>query len=505
MRIGSRVLVVVSGLALSSLLTPALAQKAESRVVAAVSADVPTLDPSINHAIGGFNARINIFDALTDIGPDGATIPNFATSWEASPDAKSWTFTIRTGAVFHNGDPVTIDDVIYSYQKIMDDPKSPTRVHVSQIASIDRISDTQLRFNLKSSFAPFLRTTKIIAIISKRAFQEMGADAFGKRPVGSGPYRVVNWVKDDHIELEAFDKWWGGAPTIKSAWLKVVPNEAARSAALLTGEVDIVPELSAVTASTYANRPGLKVSIGGSNRVVYLGFNPAHPALANLKMRQAIDMAIDRNAITKSLLRGMAVPSGQIAASVSVGYDPTIEPTKFDPERAKQLVKESGYNGEPIPFQFPNDYILSANSVADAVAGYLQNVGINVKLEGMEYNAFYSLWGSKKLTALHMFLFAPNMLDADSPIFSIFVRRGERGYLFDDRVEALATSTRLQGDTRKRTEIMSELWRVADTYKPFSFLYNERQAVGMRSDIEWKPYAEGFVRFWQIRRTGASK
>ena len=239
--------------------------------------------------------------------------------------------------------------MIYSYQKIMDDERSPTRIHVNHIATIDRISDTQLRFNLHAPFAPFARTASIICVISKRAYQEMGADAFGKRPVGSGPYKVVNWIKDDRIELQAFDDWWGGAPVIKSVWMRAVPSEASRSAALLSGEVDIVPQTPPALIQTLANRPGIKVKTGDGYKVVFLGFNPANRNLADLKMRQAIDMAIDRNAITKQLLRGLAVPTGQIVAKVSFGYDANRAPTKFDPERAKQLIKEAGYQGEPIP------------------------------------------------------------------------------------------------------------------------------------------------------------
>src|SRR3984893_19385587 len=133
------------------------------RLVAAITADVATLDPTIYHAIISFHARLNIFEALTDIGPDNSAVPHFATQWEKSADTKTWTFTIRTGAKFHNGDPVTVDDVIYSYQKIMDDERSPTRIHVNHIATIDRVSDTQLRFNLHAPFAPFDRTASLIA------------------------------------------------------------------------------------------------------------------------------------------------------------------------------------------------------------------------------------------------------------------------------------------------------------------------------------------------------
>ena len=258
---------------------------------------------------------------------------------------------------------MTIEDVIFSYQKIMDDEKSPTRVYVNNIASIDRVSETQVRFNLKTPFAPFDRNATLIAVIPKKAYTEMGADAFGKKPVGSGPYRLVNWVKDDRMELEAFDGWWGGAPSVKQVVVRPVPSEAARSAALVSGEVDIVPALPPALMQTLNNRPGVKVKITDGYKVVYLGFNPADPILKDIKMRQAVDAAIDRTAISQQLLRGMGIPTGHILAKVSFGHDDKRPPTKFDPERAKQLVKESGYKGEPITFQYPNDFISSADAV----------------------------------------------------------------------------------------------------------------------------------------------
>ena len=502
-RVFTRAAVAAAFLAIAGAPSAGLAQLAKDRVVAAISADVATLDPTIYHAIISFHARLNIFDALTDIGPDNSVVPHFATHWEKSADAKTRIFTIRTGAKFHNGDPVTVDDVIYSYQKIMDDERSPTRIHVNHIASIDRLSDTQLRFNLKAPFAPFDRTASLIAIISKRAFTEMGPEAFGRNPVGSGPYRVVNWIKDDRIELQAFDDWWGGAPAVKSVYLRVVPNEASRSAALLSGEVDIVPNLPPALVQTLSSRSGIKVKTGDGYKVVFLGFNPADRAVADVKMRQAIDMAIDRTVITQKLLRGMGVPNGQIVAKVSFGFDPSYGPTKFDPERAKQLVKEAGYQGEPITMQYPNDYIAAADAVASAIGGYLRNVGINVQLEGLEYNSFYALWSGRKLSGLHMFVFGPSILDSDSPIFSIFARKGNRGYMFDPKVDELAEAQRSEGDPSKRAALIAQLWRTADAYRPFAYLYTENQASAMRNDIQWEPQPDGFIRFWKVRRVNS--
>jgi peptide/nickel transport system substrate-binding protein len=236
-------------------------------------------------------------------------------------------------------------------------------------------------------------------------------------------------------------------------------------------------------------------------KVVYLGFNPADPAVKDVKFRQAVDAAIDRDAITRQLLRDTAIPSGQILAKVTFGYDATRTPTKYDPERAKQLVKQTDYKGEPISFQYSNDFIASADAVASAVAGYLRAVGINVKLEGMEYNSFYSRWASKKLGGMHMFVFGPSLLDGDVPIFSIFASKGGRSYLSDPKVDQLAEDQRSESDPVKRLQIIAELWKAADAYQPYDFLYNERQVVGLREGVDWQPQPDGYIRFWKLKRT----
>jgi peptide/nickel transport system substrate-binding protein len=310
----------------------------------------------------------------------------------------------------------------------------------------------------------------------------------------------VEWVKDDRITLEAFDGWWGGKPSVRRMVLRPVPNEASRAAALISGEVDIVPALAPAMMDTLKGRSGVKVEIADGYKVVYLGFNPSLPALSNVLMRQAIDMAIDREAITKQLLRGMGEPVNQIVAPVTFGYDPGRPAPPFDPKKARELVQASGYDGTPILLEYPNDFIAAADQVAAAVAGYLEAVGIKTRLSGMEYNTFYAQWSAKKLSGMHMFVFGPSLLDADVPIHSIFATSGNRGYIFSPKVDELAAASRAVSDPAKRLKVISELWRASDEHKPFVYLYNEKQAVGLREGVTWKPQPDGVIRMWQVTK-----
>jgi peptide/nickel transport system substrate-binding protein len=229
-----------------------------------------------------------------------------------------------------------------------------------------------------------------------------------------------------------------------------------------------------------------------------MGFDPANPSLKDVRIRQAVDHAIDRNAITQRLLRNMGTPVAQIVAPVSNGYDASLKPTSYDPELARKLVKESGYQGDKITLQYPNDFIVGADGVAQAVAGYLGTVGINVDLQGMEYSSFYALWQARKLNGMHLFVFGPILLDADVPIYSIFATSGQRGYIFDPRVDQLAAKQRAEVDPIKRRKLISDLFRASNEYQPFVYLYAEKLAAGMRDTVNWKVGPDGIVRLLDV-------
>ena len=188
--------------------------------------------------------------------------------------------------------------------------------------------------------------------------------------------------------LKANPGYWRGEPAIKNATYRPIPNEASRSATLLSGEVDLVPTLSPALMTQLGRSPDLKVATAPGFRVIFLGFNVNVAPLDNAKVREAIDHAVDRESLSKNLLRGLGKPTGIMVPPMNIGYDPSLTPTKFDPELAKRLVKESGYDGTPIALQYPNNNLTLANEVAQAVAGYLTAVGLKVQVRPFEMNLF---------------------------------------------------------------------------------------------------------------------
>jgi len=455
-------------------------------IVVSQASDVLTLDPMLDTSPISFNVFRNIFDALTRVEADGSVGPLLAQSWAPSAEATVWEFTIRSGAKFHNGQPVTAQDVVWSYQRLERETKSPVRTYISKVKSIEAVESNKVRFTLSEPYAPFDRQVSLISIVPRKAFEEMGAAQFALTPVGAGPFKVVAWKKDDRVELEAFAEYWGGAPKIRKLIFRPVPSESARAAALASGELDVVPILPPALVDNLGSRPGISVQRVASNKVVYLGFDVNNPLLSDIRVRKAIDMAVDRNAISQRLLRGLGKPSGQVIAPVTFGYAADINPTAFDAKQAKEMLAQTSYRGERIVLQYPTNNLAFGQEVAQAIANYLANIGINVELQGMEYSAFFPLWANRKLNGLHLFAYGPSIMDADLVLGSLYEKTG-RLYWIDPQVQDLIQKQRAEADPARRRAIIGEILKLSARNLPYAPLYNEIHAYGIQNRVKWLP------------------
>ena len=475
--------------------TPNVGAAQGSKITVSQVSDVLTLDPTVDSSAIGINVFLNLYDQLTDIRADGSVGPLLAESWESSDEQKTWVFKVRSDVKFHDGTPLTIDDIIWTYKKIMADPKSPVRPYLSEVRSIEKRDGNRIEFKLASPFVTFDRQVTLVSIVPQKAYEAMGPQQFSLTPVGSGPFRVKRWTKDSALELDAFADYWGGKPTVDQVVVRPVPSEASRAAALVSGELDIVPVLPPSLVDALANKPGVKIVRVRANRAVYGGINVNNPVLANVKLRQAINHAIDRDAIVTKLLRGAGVPLGQIAAPVLFGYDPNLKPPVYDVALAKKLLDEAGYKGEKILFQYPNNRWAFADQVAQAVGNYLKVAGLNVELQPMEFSAFFPLWTGDKLSALYMFSLGITIMDADLILNLEYESGVSHGYWRSPEVDALAKQQRASADPEKRKEILAKIWKLSQEAAPYFPLYSEIQAYGVRDGVSWTPRPDERLKF----------
>lgn len=467
---------------------------AQETVTVAIPSDVNTLDPTIDTSPIGQNVRLNVYDQLTQMSRDGRALPRLASSWTTNEDSTVWTFTIRTDAKWHNGDPVTIDDIIWTYTKIMNDDKSNVRPYLSKIKEMEKLSDSELRITLIEPFAPFDRQLALVSIVPQKVYEEMGPAEFSQAPIGSGPYKLVQWIKDDRIEMAANPDYWDGEPEVKRVILRPIPADSSRASALLSGEVDLVPLLPPQLADGIEGRNGIEVVKVPSHKVVYIGYDVRNGVFGDEEFRRAVDLSIDRAAITNNLLRGLGEPAAQIVTQASFGYDPSLEPTPYDPEAAKAALARSSYKGEKVALQYPNNNVASNDMVAQAIAGYMQAVGINVELQGMEYTAFFPLWIGRKLNEMHLFSYGPTNLDADLPLTSLYETGRTRGYWEDPEIDALVREQRAQSDPVKRQEVISKIWKITKEKVIYTLVYNETHVWGVGPRVKVEPRADGLLR-----------
>jgi peptide/nickel transport system substrate-binding protein len=358
------------------------------------------LDPAETEAFNTpFMVLYAVHDALVKPMPAGVSTPSLAESWTESKDHLSYTFTLRKNARFHNGEPVTAEDVKFSFERYKG---ASATLLKDKVKEVQALSPGQVRFVLKEpwpDFMTFYATTASGAawIVPKKYVEKVGEDGFKAAPVGAGPYKVVSTKPGIELTLEAFDGYWRKTPSVKRLVMRSLPEESTRAAALRNGEVDIVYLLTGPTAEAVQKAPGFKVVAPLLSGAFWLElpdqWDPKSP-WADRRVRQAASHAIDRQALNKAETLGFSRLTGNFVPRI-FQYAMIVEPPAYDPERAKKLLAEAGYpngfdGGDFTPFP-------PYNSMGEALQGYFQAVGIRTRQRTMERAAYFAAWREKKL------------------------------------------------------------------------------------------------------------
>jgi peptide/nickel transport system substrate-binding protein len=361
------------------------------------------LDPAETEAlITPFMVLYAIHDAVVKPLPAGPNTPSLAESWSPSKDGLTYEFVLRKTARFHNGDPVTADDVKFSFDRYKG---SAARLLKDKVRDVQVVDAGRVRFHLKEPWPDFMTFYGTSAsgaawVVPRKYVEKVGDDGFKKAPVGAGPYKVVSFTPGVELVMEAFDGYWRKTPSVKRLVFRSMPEESTRGAALKKGEVDIVYLLSGPIAEEIRRTPNLKLVPSQPPGVFWLDFPDQWDAKSpwhDRRVRLAASLAIDRQAVNQAETLGFSRPTGSIIPRI-FEYALPFDPAPYDPKRARQLLAEAGYpNGFDAGdfYPFP-PYI----SMGEALSGYLQAVGIRTRIVTMERAAFLTAWREKKLKGL---------------------------------------------------------------------------------------------------------
>lgn len=365
--------------ALALVTTTALAQQTD--ITIGMQLEPPNLDPT-----GGAAAAIdevvyaNLFEGLTRFGPDGSVQPALAASWDVSEDGTVWTFALQDGVTFHDGSTMDADDVVFSLDRARaEDSTNAQKALFAGIESVEALDPATVRITLS---APNGNLGFNLAWGDAVIVAPETAETNATNPVGTGPFQFADWVQGDRVELTAYGDYWGEPPALTAATFKFISDPNAAFAAMMAGDLDAFPNFPAPeTLSNFEADPRFEVIVGSTEGETILGINNAN--ITDVKVRQAIGHAIDRQAIIDGAMFGYGTPIGTHFAPHNPDYVDLTGQSAFDPEKAKALLAEAGATDLTLRLMLPPPAY--ARRGGEIIASQLRQVGIETEVSNLEW------------------------------------------------------------------------------------------------------------------------
>src|SRR3989441_5088861 len=394
-----RILAVVLLSALLALPAPSTRAQTKDTLTVGLVWINDTLDPHMHYQRVGILINITMFDSLLHKNTKLEYEPSLATSWKALNDT-TWEFKLRKGVKFHNGDPLTAEDVKFSFDRVLEPGKeqkrSPQYGNVRAIKEVKIVNADTIHLITDKPFPLLLERVVFFPIVPKKHIEKVGEEAFGSTAaVGTGPWKLVEWKRDQHIRLEAFDQHWRGKPAFKYVVFRAIPEVATSVAELKTGGVDIIRNVNADLLPDIQNHPQTRISTTPILRVHYISLDMRSAPFDKKAARQAANYAIDKQAIVQKMMAGLGRQVATVVQPAAFGHDPSVQPYSYDPKKAKELLAQAGYpNGVDITL---HSSFVDYRPVFEALGQMLTEVGFRTTVKmwdpGPAWNKFFQAEG----------------------------------------------------------------------------------------------------------------
>jgi peptide/nickel transport system substrate-binding protein len=468
-------------------------KQADKTIVVGIKQSIDSLDPALYRDRVSETVVRNMFDGLVTRTPDMEIVPEIAESWE-NPSPTEWVFKIREGVTFHNGDPLTADDVVYSFERILkpgsiDGQSSPRTGMVGPMERVEKLDEYTVKFIFKEPWPIFLRILPHHQIVPKKYIEEHGSAYFAQNPIGAGPFRFVRGSLDEEIVMERYDDYYGGSPDLppvgpapaKTAVFKILPETATRVSALQAGEVHIVHAIPPHLVEQLTADPNVEVKTATGTRVFFLELNVTKKPLDDVRVRRAINHAINWDSIIDNVLEGYAIRSPGPAIPGSFGYNDQIKGYEYSPDKARQLLAEAGQAGG---FNLIIDCESEFKDVTEAIAQQLNEVGIEATVrvwdggvlkpllrEGERQAAFGS-WGNSTMEPYD--LFEPKLSPKE---------RGNYSQYSSPEFDALLARASVTTDEAARAEIYRQIQQLIFDDAPWAFGYTSQEIEACQANV----------------------
>jgi len=409
-------------------------------------------------------------------------IPALAT--EVTPtNETTWRIKLRQGVKFHNGSPFNADDVVFSVRRqISDELNSDIRGYWESFDAIEKISDEEVQITTKGADPNFKVRLTLLKIMNKE-WVEANPDQVPLQLIGTGPYKLTEWKRGQSITIEANENYWGPQPAVKTAIYRFIEEDATRAQALKAGEIDVATNMLPEYVS---DLPKVKTVDGLEFSLLRL--NAIKGVMKDVRLRQAASYAVDKRALAEALYQGYAtVAQGQVFKPGYIGYNPDLAPYPYDPEKAKELMAEAGYNGEKLEFVGERGRWLKDGEQIEAIAQMLRAVGFNVEVKMLSFQQWLRVLFDRERSPDMIFTFHSNdIFDADRT-FGTYVYTKGPGSSYPDTLDAKIESARKEMDLEKRSQLYREIGQAIYDDPAWISLINIQDIYGMHDYVEYEP------------------
>ncbi|MGH7314139.1 MAG: ABC transporter substrate-binding protein, partial [Candidatus Rokuibacteriota bacterium] len=468
-----------------------IAGQPQDTLVVALAAHAPTLDPHMHYEWVGILVSINMFDSLLHRNARLEHEPALAVSWKALNDTV-WEFKLREGVKFHNGAVLTAEDVKYSFERVLDPlKKSPRYDNVRAVRSVRVVSPDTVHLITDRPSPLLLERLVFFPIVPKQHIERVGDEVFGaSAPVGTGPWKLGEFKRGQHIRLEAFDGHWRGKPAFKFLTFRVIPETATQVTELKAGGVDIIRNVSGALVPDLRAHPRTHVSSAAILRTHYVQLDMRTEPFHKKAARQAANYAIDRDAIIRTMMagRGRVVPT--VVHPAAFGYDATVAPYPYDPKKAKALLAQAGYpNGVSITL---HSAFVESRPAFEAIARMLTDVGFKTTVRTWEPGAAWTKFFQGEGKATHGYYGSwgyYSVFDADAVLHPLY-HTGPGGwvgrwYTRVDGLDHLIDQGRSTLDPHLRKRTYAQILRLLKEESPSIFLFHEFDTLAISNKIEY--------------------
>jgi peptide/nickel transport system substrate-binding protein len=471
----------------------------QGELVIALPNDPTSLFPPRGADITAGNASSPLYNSVVRLTYENEIVPELAERWEVSDDGTEYTFYLRQGVTFHNGEPFNAESVVatWEYGK---DPTNDYAQDFAKVVNVEVIDEYTVKLVTANPDPIFLTQLNGWAMLPPAYMAEVGIEGFELAPVGTGPFMFVERTPGDRIIYEANPNYWEqGLPKIARVTFRIVGDSTTRLAAIQTGEVDIVNRLSADEVSTLTGASNVDVITYPNDRVYYVAFknigNGAGTPLEDTRVRQALNYAVNREGIISAIFSGAASLVTGFVMPTNLGFDDSLRPYPYDPDQARALLAEAGYaDGFEISMGCPTDAYLNINEVCLAVQRDLARVGIDVSVEFRTSNSYWSQPQYASVGPMYVDSWSTNLGEAINRLQGALIPGNYYTGWEDETLAALIEQISVTVDRDERADLYRELQQLMYNDPPFIYLYQPTNFEAVNTRVQgYQPFPnEGY-------------